>query len=129
MPGHSGESECRDGVKSAAKVRCALLQPIQHRHWCICLASPRSVTPSRPPLAPSLIALLSLLEAGQAVAVCAWPRANAFPDSPAHVDVQALSQLRLHKSFRVVKELSTPEIAQVFNKHLTAVDFPHLRHA
>jgi hypothetical protein len=67
MPGHSGESECRDGVKSAAKVRCALLQPIQHRHWCICLASPRSVTPSRPPLAPSLIALLSLLEAGQAV--------------------------------------------------------------
>ena len=27
-PGHSGEFDGRDGVKSAAKVRCALLQPI-----------------------------------------------------------------------------------------------------
>ena len=39
-PGHSGEFECRDGVKSAAKVRCALSQPIQHRHWCIRRAAP-----------------------------------------------------------------------------------------
>ena len=64
-PGHSGEFECRDGVKSAAKVRCALLQRIQHRHWCIRPAAPRH--PSRPPLAPSLIALLPLLEACQTV--------------------------------------------------------------
>ena len=49
-PGHSGEFECRDSVKSAAKVRCALLQPIQHRHWCI------RPTPSRHPVPSSTCA-------------------------------------------------------------------------
>jgi hypothetical protein len=29
----------------------------------------------------------------------------------------------------VVKELSAPEVGQAFNKHFTAVGFPHLRHA
>ena len=70
--------------------------------------------PSRPPLTPSLIALLPPLEAGQMVyrarrkhlVVCAWPRANTIPDrSFAHFDTWALSQLRLHKPFRAVKEL------------------------
>ncbi|KAH9997106.1 hypothetical protein BJV77DRAFT_1157159 [Russula vinacea] len=74
-PGHSGEFDQFNIVTGAS-------------------APPRY--PSRPPLAPSLIALLPLLEAGQAV-----PR-----------PLEALSQLRLHKSFRVIKELSTPDVGQ-----------------
>ena len=75
--------------------------------------------PSHPLLAPSSpIALLPPLETGQMVyhvrqkhiVVRAWPHTNTIPDrSLAHFDVRALSQLRLHKSFRVVKELSTPD--------------------
>ena len=65
------------------------------------------------------------------VAVRAWPRVNAFPDcSLAHFDVQApLSQLRLHKSLRVVKELSTPDVGQVLYDHLKTGGFHHLRRA
>ena len=82
---------------------------------------------------PSLIALLPLLEAGQVVPRPLEARRRLRLASrqrlPGLLDVQALSQLRLQKSFRVVKELSTPDVGQVFNKHLAAVGFPHLRHA
>ena len=65
---------------------------------------------------------------GSTSAVRAWPRANAIPNrSLAHFDAWAPSRLRLHKPFRAVGELSTPDVGQVFNKHLTAIGLPHLR--
>ncbi|KAH9984037.1 hypothetical protein BJV77DRAFT_966403 [Russula vinacea] len=51
----------------------------------------------------------------------------AIPDrSLAHSDAWASSQLRLHKPFCVVEELST---IHVFDEHFTTGGFPHLRHA
>ena len=38
-----------------------------------------------------------------------------------------MSQLRLHKSFCSVEELSTPDVGQVSDKHVTAGGFPHIR--
>ena len=87
---------------------------------------------STPPLPPSSCAF-ALLEAGQVAPRPLEARRRLRLASrqrlPGLLDVQALSQLRLQKSFRVVKELSTPDVGQVFNKHLAAVGFPHLRHA
>ena len=91
-PGHSGEFECHDGDKSAAKVHCPLLQPSQHRHWCIRPAPPPLPSSScafanRAP--PSFRSWPGCLAHWKHFAVCAWPRANAFPESLAHFDVQA----------------------------------------
>ena len=72
MPGHSGELECHDGVRSTAKAHGTVLRQIQPCHWCV-----------RPPLASYLlIVFLPPLEAGQTmyrahrkhVVVRAWPR-------------------------------------------------------
>ena len=118
MPGHSGELECHDSVRSIAKRTvhfCDRFNPV---------TSASAPPPPRPPLVSySLIALLPPLEAGQTMY-----RANAIPDrSLAHFNAWALSQLRLHKPFRAAEELSNPDVGQVFDEHLTPGGFPHLR--
>jgi hypothetical protein len=40
---------------------------------------------------------------------------------------RALSQLRLHKLFHAIEEHFAPEVGHVFDEHLTAGGFPHLR--
>lgn len=131
---HLGELECRFCVKFAAEVLSALLRQIQHRHWYV-----RPVPPSLPSSsctffanrAPSSSRNWLVYHVRQKhIVVCFWPHANAIPDrSLAFLDARALSQLRLHNSFRVVKALSTPDVEQVFDEHLTASGFPHLCHA
>jgi hypothetical protein len=129
-PGRSGKFECRDGVKSAAKVRCAL-----------CSEFNTITGASAPPLLPSSCCSFvnrdhpcskswpdCAAPTGSTFAVRAWPRANAIPNrSLVHFDAPALSQLQLHKLFRAIEEHFTPEVWHVFDEHLTADGFPHLR--
>jgi len=61
------------------------------------------------------------------VIVRAWPRSSTIPALvDPHFNKWALAQLRLHKPFRTIDELSSPSINDVFSSHLAHGGFPHL---
>jgi hypothetical protein len=112
-------------------------------HFCsqfniITGASAQPSHPSRPSLAPTNRAPLSF----RSRPGCASPTGSTSPFAPGLAPTPSRTSLPTlisrpcpnydctsHSAWSESFQVSTPDVGQVFNKHLTAVGFPHLRHA